>query len=119
MKKRICPVCDQEMHSPHYCRICKSWVKEPYIREVNYYLNAAHPKGETGCTYHNDEKPVPAIPPLIRAGEREQTDRERERRKPGSKFRWVLWLFLFIYVIMPLFGSLMGTVVYFFRHLFR
>ncbi|MBT9775686.1 hypothetical protein GPL15_04055 [Clostridium sp. MCC353] len=145
MKKRICPVCDHEMHSAHYCRICRSWVKEPYIREVRYYLNETHPKEETDCSYHNDSNPAPAgrgavpakvfpgtqkppgtfyssekpaAPPPTRAGERQQPGGEMEKRKPGSRLRLVLWLFLFIYVIMPLFGSLIGTITYFFRHLF-
>lgn len=55
MIKRICPICDQEMKSAHYCRNCRSWVKQPYVREANYYLNERHPKTETACSYHMPE----------------------------------------------------------------
>jgi len=40
------------MKYAHYCSNCRSWVKEPWIREVDFYLNERHPEGETGCTYH-------------------------------------------------------------------
>ncbi|MDO4267659.1 MAG: hypothetical protein Q4C73_04225 [Eubacteriales bacterium] len=52
MQKRICPVCDQVMRSAHYCRNCRSWVKNPWIRDVTYYLNERHPEDETSCSYH-------------------------------------------------------------------
>lgn len=53
MVQRICPVCDQVMESAHYCKNCRSWVKQPYVREVAYYLNEQHPQDETGCSYHD------------------------------------------------------------------
>lgn len=53
MVQKICPICDQVMHGQHYCRSCRSWVKEPYVRDVTYYLNESHPAGEIGCSYHN------------------------------------------------------------------
>ncbi len=52
MVRKICPICDQVMKGSHYCRNCRSWVKHPYVREVNYYLNERHPQKETGCVYH-------------------------------------------------------------------
>ena len=60
MIRRICPICEQVMHSSHYCKYCRRWVRHPYIREVGYYLNERHPSDETTCSYHygNDSKPV-------------------------------------------------------------
>lgn len=56
MVQRICPVCDQVMKSAHYCRTCRSWVKDPWVREVGYYLNERHPQNETGCSYHESNQ---------------------------------------------------------------
>ncbi len=53
MIKRICPICDQEMKSAHYCGVCKRFVRDPWVREVDYYLNESHPAGEQDCSYHN------------------------------------------------------------------
>lgn len=53
MKYRICPVCDQKMKSAHYCSNCRAWVKHPYVREVDYYLNERHPSWEENCSYHS------------------------------------------------------------------
>ncbi len=58
MKKRICPICDQEMRSAHYCKNCRSWVKEPWVRDVGYYLNERHPAQEADCSYHGESKHV-------------------------------------------------------------
>jgi hypothetical protein len=52
MMKRICPICDQVMKLPHYCETCRSFVKDPWIRDVSYYLNERHPESEGACTYH-------------------------------------------------------------------
>jgi hypothetical protein len=52
MMKRICPICDQVMKLPHYCDTCRSFVKDPWIRDVTYYLNERHPENEGGCSYH-------------------------------------------------------------------
>lgn len=52
MKYRICPVCDQKMKSAHYCSNCRAWVKHPWVREVDYYLNERHPSWEENCSYH-------------------------------------------------------------------
>lgn len=62
MRKRICPVCDQEMQSSNYCRTCHRFVRNPYIRDINYYLNEAHPRDDADCSYHN-------FPPNAREGD--------------------------------------------------
>lgn len=56
MIQRICPVCDKVMKSAHYCRNCRSWVKDPWVREVNYYLNERHPQNEKDCSYHEENR---------------------------------------------------------------
>ncbi|MCI6887796.1 MAG: hypothetical protein MR868_11240 [Lachnospiraceae bacterium] len=69
MIRKICPICDQTMTSAHYCRNCRSWVRQPIVREVTYYLNERHPARETDCSYHtltkkpaqHRSKPVPPV----------------------------------------------------------
>lgn len=56
MVRRICPTCDQVMSSAHYCGTCRKWVKNPWVREVTYYLNERHPAVEADCTYHTAEQ---------------------------------------------------------------
>lgn len=53
MIKHICPVCDQIMSSSHYCSTCRKVVKNPWIRDVSYFLNERHPESEENCSYHN------------------------------------------------------------------
>ena len=57
MVQRICPICDQVMKHSHYCRNCRSWVRQPFEREVTYYLNERHPENETACSYHGRGMP--------------------------------------------------------------
>lgn len=57
MVKKICPICDQVMKSGHFCRNCRSWIKHPYEREMNYYLNERHPVNEAQCDYHGQNQP--------------------------------------------------------------
>lgn len=52
MIRRVCPICDQVMTSAHYCRNCRSWVKNPWVQDVTYYLNERHPDEEAACEYH-------------------------------------------------------------------
>lgn len=52
MVKRICPICDQAMKGKHYCPVCRSYVKNPFIMNRDYYLNERHPVYETDCEYH-------------------------------------------------------------------
>ena len=69
MVRRICPICDQIMKSAHYCRNCKSFVRNPYIRETDYYLNERHPASEEHCSFHDPweeekgQKPAKAAMP--------------------------------------------------------
>lgn len=53
MIKKLCPVCDQVMQSSNYCRTCHRFVRNPYIRDINYYLNESHPRNDADCSYHN------------------------------------------------------------------
>lgn len=132
MKKRVCPVCEREMKSAHYCSFCKSWVKEPYIREINYYLNESHPANESSCTYHNDPAPsgMPAMnQPKAHAARqaRQPVSRDypvtpqlpkKEARNGKGSLRWVIWLFIFIYIIFPMIGTLFNSLRYYLRFLF-
>ena len=54
MIQKICPICSKTMEFSHYCRNCRSWVKQPYIQNVNYYLNERHPDHERNCSYHSE-----------------------------------------------------------------
>lgn len=54
MVRRICPICDQMMKSAHYCSNCKAFVKNPYIRNTDYYLNERHPADAHDCDYHDN-----------------------------------------------------------------
>lgn len=61
----VCPICDQKMMTKHFCTNCRSYIKEPFVREMTYYLNERHPEHESDCTYHQggDEqryRPQPA-----------------------------------------------------------
>lgn len=52
MIRKICPICEQAMTLPHYCKYCRQFVKTPYVRDITYYLNESHPQGERNCDYH-------------------------------------------------------------------
>ena len=76
MKKRICPVCEHEMKSRNYCRVCRRFVKNPIIQDVNYRLN----EGESlinycDCDYHtpgqNNRSPQSSV--------RQESVRENQR----------------------------------------
>lgn len=47
MQIRVCPVCDQKMASAHYCKTCHRFVRHPYIRNINYYMNEMPPRSES------------------------------------------------------------------------
>lgn len=51
----VCPICDHKMKSKHFCTNCRSYIKEPFVREMTYYLNERHPENEINCTYHMSE----------------------------------------------------------------
>lgn len=75
MIQRVCPICDQVMHSRHYCKICKSWIKNPYVRDVTFYLNERHPAEEMDCSYHNGTHPADMPKPMPGTG----------TQKPGNQ----------------------------------
>lgn len=52
MQIRICPVCDQKMNSAHYCKTCRRFVRRPYIRNIDYYMNEQPP--------HTGQRPADA-----------------------------------------------------------
>ncbi|WP_251498377.1 hypothetical protein [Otoolea muris] len=60
MRKRICPICDHEMKTRHYCHFCRSFVRRPDVADVNYYLNERHPANERNCEYHAFSQVPPA-----------------------------------------------------------
>ena len=53
MVRKVCPICDQVMTSAHYCKTCRSFIRHPYIREADYYLNERHPVSEDHCSFHD------------------------------------------------------------------
>ena len=57
MRKRICPICDHEMKTRHYCHFCRSFVRRPDVADVNY---ERHPANERNCEYHAFSQVPPA-----------------------------------------------------------
>lgn len=74
MMQRICPICDKTMKSAHYCSNCRSWIKQPWMREITYYLNERHPENESGCSYHGsdsyDTNAAGSVPKLFSVGKK-------------------------------------------------
>lgn len=68
MRKRICPICDHEMKTRHYCHFCRSFVRRPDVADVNYYLNERHPANERNCEYHAFSQVPPAPGRTAQAG---------------------------------------------------
>lgn len=137
MGKKVCPVCDQVMHSSRYCRICKAWVT-PYEREVNYYLNERHPMSEENCSYHDipgeeRNQPVqsmakPFYPESLQEAKSEpvfspsqmrqeakpvhspdQTQPE-SRPNPFTWLKWVIIILIFVNFVLPAMGILFSFV---------
>lgn len=52
----VCPICDKKMMSKHFCTNCRSYIKEPFVRERTFYLNERHPEYEIDCSYHISEE---------------------------------------------------------------
>ena len=106
MIRKVCPICEQTMSLPHYCKNCRQFVKSPYVRDITYYLNESHPEGEKDCDYnnvHRGRESRKAKDMGRRAGRtiREHTGMGRKR----------IWLaFLGIYVVIQLIGAV-GSVV--------
>lgn len=84
MKKRICPVCDQEMQSSNYCRTCHRFVRKPYIRDINYYLNEAHPRDEADCSYHNGRTVQQQMMPAGQMGQGRTSGQAGQSRPIGQ-----------------------------------
>ncbi len=61
MKKKICPVCDSELLSGNYCRICKKIVWEPRYENRNFNLNES--RRSKPAFYDADEARTPKEPP--------------------------------------------------------
>lgn len=73
MKKKICPICERELTSAHYCKLCKKLVLKPIVRNVDYSLNEIR-KGDGVLL---NQKP-------IREEERLKTEPEKEKKKAGD-----------------------------------
>lgn len=125
MVQRICPVCDQIMKSPHYCRTCRHWVKNPWVRDVDYYLNERHPQNETNCAYHerspertaNQSRPTQSRTKQIRPKQATaQPNRPRQSAPKGTnekkkQINLVLVIVIAIYLTFMLVGNgLIGGV---------
>lgn len=106
MIRKVCPICEQTMSLPHYCKNCRQFVKSPYVRDITYYLNESHPEGEKDCDYHN-----------VHRGRESRNAKDmgrragrtiREHTGTGRKRIWLA--FLGIYVAIQLIGAV-GSVV--------
>lgn len=80
MRKRICPICDHEMKTRHYCHFCRSFVRRPDVADINYYLNERHPANERNCEYHARSP----LPPSVPASGREGRDAGRPAPSRGT-----------------------------------
>lgn len=109
MVKRICPVCDQVMEHDHYCKHCKQFVKNPWVREVGYYLNERHPVSEHACTYHED----PYAADRLRGKNRRTSSNERydgkrrtavpqKKNKAGKVVLIIFLIYMMIQVVVPI-----------------
>lgn len=108
MKKKICPVCDQEIRSLNYCRICRRFVRKPYIREINYYLNETHPRKEADCSYHKGRPQAGwqrRTPPGETGRPGYQTSHRQQPIRTAAKEsnKWIL--FLAVFFVMVFLGS--------------
>lgn len=124
MVRKICPICDQVMKTSHFCTNCRSWVKHPYVREVNYYLNERHPENEAACSYHGVGETdhgkhgqtqksgggwIPAAgrpvkQPWMSSVGRSQTADTPRNGRPSRKF---LILFVILWLLLALAGNIL------------
>lgn len=110
MKIRVCPVCDQKMASAHYCKTCRRFVRHPYIRNVNYYMNEQPPQAN-----HNQEEfrqehrlaphipPSPPLPGKTYAGEQWRPVGQHGAPN-GSKVPFVIFIILLFTVVLVMLG---------------
>lgn len=109
MVKRICPVCDQVMERQHYCKHCRQIVKNPWVREVGYYLNERHPSNEHACSYHEDPFEADSLREKRNwtlADEQYGGGRKTVTPKQGTKAgKWILTIFLIylaVQIVLPI-----------------
>lgn len=130
MKKHICPICDKAMPTGHFCTNCKSWIKEPWTMDVNFYLNESHPQEESDCDYHDQKyfdramnqgrqgqemarKPVFIQPKMAQSKSiqdifnqvPEKQEEKEEPKKQVSGIMLVIIFIVFINVILPILTS--------------
>ncbi len=111
MLKRLCPVCDGEMKTGHFCPVCRQWIREPKMVNVTYYLNERHPKGETDCLYHNELKEIinppkkPERQPKKNQGMKKEPARKAavSGKKQGGKGYRAVWIVLAVYLVIMFF----------------
>lgn len=82
MRKRICPVCDREMQSSNYCKTCHRFVRKPYIKDIDYYLNESHPRVEEDCSYHDVQ--ADQTRPIMQAGQTRPIGQAGQTRPIGQ-----------------------------------
>lgn len=119
MKKRICPICDTEMKSTSYCRVCRSFVWHPRIEERNYYLNegrsAAKPASSQAAAPQTQKKIQPQTTyrrietqpnrPLVQPTVQRKYENREQNAKNYTKlksFLIFLFIILAINIVLPL-----------------
>ncbi|MFT4106475.1 MAG: hypothetical protein QM657_12000 [Lacrimispora sp.] len=80
MMKKICPVCDSLLGNTNYCRQCRRVVRQPLMRNADYYLNEMRPESRSDGEKQTErnavlqQKPVPVL----------NQSRTSAARKPGK-----------------------------------
>ena len=138
MKKRICPICDKTMQSAHYCSNCRSFVRNPWIRDVEYYLNERHPSAGHDCTYHGESAHMvggkaesgvrtasrsaagagtrTASRSAVGAGMRtvsRNAEKKKEKKKGNRIVLIIVLIYLAIQIVIPLIVGLMNSVFWY------
>lgn len=130
MLKHICPICDKAMPTDHFCPNCRQWIKNPWTRDVNYYLNERHQDDEKDCAYHDQKyfdramstitpKPVQKLQKQVQASIQPKTvNQETEERPKGrfSGFGVVVLALILINVVLPLITGLIRAFSNWFRY---
>ena len=76
MVKKLCPVCDGTLKPGNICPVCRRWVRNPNMVDVNYYLNERHPARETARSYHDTSKKTGGFSETGKKPVKEQKKRE-------------------------------------------
>lgn len=141
MIKHVCPICDKVMPTKHICPNCKSWVKEPYTMDVNYYLNETHPQDEIDCSYHDlnslgrvmntSQKAMSETQPVMRQTSahinprqvtrtpvpaQQKPAQETKRRSPFFAVKIFIFCMILINVIIPLISWIFIDLPYYIRY---